>query len=44
MWVCRVQVFKATRGGVQDVAVKQLLHQEDGQLELFIKVRSASKP
>ena len=25
-----MQVYKALRGGVQDVAVKQLLQQEDG--------------
>ena len=33
------QVYKALRGGVQDVAVKQLLQQEDGHLEEFIKVQ-----
>jgi len=32
-------VFKGLRGGVQDVAVKQLLHTEDGQLENFVEVR-----
>lgn len=31
------KVFKALRGGVQDVAVKQLLHTEDGQLESFVE-------
>ena len=34
------QVYKALRGGVQDVAVKQLLQQEDGHLEEFIKARA----
>lgn len=34
------RVFKALRGEVQDVAVKQLLHTEDGQLENFVEVRS----
>jgi hypothetical protein len=32
------KVYKALRGGVQDVAVKQLHHTEDGQLEHFIEV------
>jgi hypothetical protein len=31
-------VFKALRGEVQDVAVKQLLHTADGQLESFMEV------
>ena len=35
-----LQVYKALRGGVQDVAVKQLLQQDDGHLEEFIKVRA----
>jgi hypothetical protein len=32
------KVYKALRGGVQDVAVKQLHHTGDGQLEHFIEV------
>ena len=32
------RVYKALRGGVQDVAVKQLSHGGDGQLEKFIEV------
>ena len=32
------KVFKALRGEVQDVAVKQLLHAGDGQLESFMEV------
>ncbi len=32
------KVYKALRGGVQDVAVKQLSHSGDGQLEKFIEV------
>ncbi len=36
-----LQVYKALRGGVQDVAVKQLLQQEDGHLEEFVKARDA---
>ena len=33
-------MYKALRGGVQDVAVKQLLQQEDGHLEEFVKARA----
>lgn len=36
------KVFKALRGEVQDVAVKQLLHAGDGQLESFMEVTQAS--
>lgn len=32
------RVYKALRGGVQDVAVKQLIHTGDGQMEQFISV------
>ena len=32
------KVYKALRGGVQDVAVKQLHHTGDGQLEHFVEV------
>lgn len=32
------RVYKGTRGGVQDVAVKQLSHTGDGQLQKFIEV------
>ena len=35
------KVYKALRGGVQDVAVKQLHHTGDGQLEHFIEVSAA---
>lgn len=35
------KVLKALRGGVQDVAVKQRHHTEDGTLELFIEVGGA---
>ncbi len=34
------RVYKALRGGVQDVAVKRLLHTGEGQLESFVRVRS----
>jgi hypothetical protein len=33
------RVYKGLRGGVQDVALKQLSHSGDGQLEKFIEVR-----
>jgi hypothetical protein len=36
------KVFKALRGEVQDVAVKQLLHAGDGQLESFMEVTRGS--
>ncbi len=39
-FLAHTQVFKALRGGVQDVAVKQLLQQEDGHLEEFVKACS----
>ncbi len=32
-------MYRGLRGGVQDVAVKQLLHTGDGQMDEFIKVQ-----
>lgn len=32
------RVYRGLRGGVQDVAVKQLLHTGDGQMGEFVKV------
>ena len=38
------RVYKGLRGGVQDVAVKQLSHTGDGQLQKFIEVGAAGVP